>query len=74
MQTIIFQCDQCAKNLIEKDHIHIDTRSNCRIGISRKQKNSEVWGLHNRLNSDVYHFCNGQCIQRFFSALMKDKS
>lgn len=71
MQKTIYQCDQCKKELGDKKHIHMDTRSNVRIGIEMQQKNSGVWGLHNKLSQTIFHFCNGVCIGRFFSELMK---
>lgn len=75
MQKTIYQCDQCKAELGDKTHIHMDTRSNARIGIALKNEKVPVgevaWGLHAKLGQEVYHFCNGTCIGRFFTALKK---
>lgn len=73
MQKTIYQCDQCKKELGTVKHIHMDTRSNVRIGIAAPQKNSPVWGLHFKLPQAIFHFCNSVCIGRFFGELMKKK-
>lgn len=71
MQKTIFQCDQCEADLGNKAHIHMDTRSNVRIGVAMQNPNDGTWGLHNKIGQTILHFCNGTCVGRYFSALKK---
>ena len=66
-----YQCDECEKDLGSKTHVHMDTRSNARIGIAIQQGNSTQWGIHKKLMPTIYHFCNGQCVGRYFTNLIK---
>lgn len=72
MQRTIYQCDECEKEIGDKLHIHMDLRSNIRVGIAMEQHNDGVWGLHLKLKQAIYHFCNSVCLQRFFSKMMKE--
>lgn len=74
MRKILFECDQCKKELGHKTHIHVDNRAGNRFGIALENKKLGAWEIKEKLRTDVLHFCNGICIGRYFSSMMSKRS
>lgn len=73
MQKTIYTCDQCEKEIGNKRHITLVMAANMvASGIAvPPSKGQSTWGVHHKLNGKFLHFCNGVCIGRYFSALLK---
>lgn len=79
MQTTQYHCDQCRKIIGPKKHISLMVSSSYGSGIAvppdPKKKSSEEgpkWSLMpSGIRSEFLHFCNGACIGRYFTSIIK---
>lgn len=79
MRKTVYKCDQCNTEFGDKKHISLSFSSYSGIAIPPSTDEmvkftkgfGNVWTVKESLNGKFMHFCNGQCISRFFGALMK---
>lgn len=78
MQQVVYKCDQCKKEVGENKHISL--RFSNESGIATPPDvlpqpdgamRNRSWRVEAGLQGKFTHFCNAQCLQRYFSALMK---
>lgn len=70
MQQTVYKCDECSNEIGAKKHISLNI-GHSYSGIATPPTKGGQWEVKNKINGKFMHFCNGQCIGRFFSALMK---
>lgn len=73
MQKTVYTCDACEKVIGDKKHITLAFGASAFSGIAvPPSKTIGQWSVHKKLTGTFKHFCNGVCIGRFFSNLMKE--
>lgn len=75
MQKTVYTCDHCQETIGAKKHITLVVAANMiGSGIAippNTLAGTTVWSVHQKLNGKFMHFCNGSCIGKFFTGLMK---
>lgn len=73
MQKTIYTCDSCDKEIGPKKHISLSFGQFSGVAVPPGQGFvTDRWSVVQKLQGKFLHFCNGQCIGRFFSKLIKD--
>lgn len=70
MQKTIYTCDQCGKTFGLVKHISLAVTGEY-SGIAVPPLKDKFWGVHKKLTGKFMHFCNGSCIGKYFTGLMK---
>ena len=76
MRQTVYKCDECKKEIGEKRHISLQYGQYSGIAIPSHpipytSPNVVRWSVEGGIKGTFAHFCNAQCLQRFFSVLMK---
>ena len=77
MRQTVYKCDQCEKEIGNKKHVSLACGQYSGVAVPPKEVigiasvNMGSWQVKSSLQGKFMHFCNGQCIARFFSDLIK---
>lgn len=74
MQKTAYTCDECSKEFGEKKHLTFSFGSHSGVANpptkTGKSDGRDYWQTEPTINGKFMHFCNGQCIGRYFTKLM----
>ena len=74
MQRTMYTCDNCEQEIGRKKHVTMQLAQHSGIAvppIGNEPGILGVWTIEPRLQGKFLHFCNGICVGRFFSKLLK---
>lgn len=71
MQLTIYKCNQCNKEIGLSKHISLRLSQNS--GIAIPPKTNEYWKTVPSLNGSFLHFCDPECLKKYFANLFTPK-
>lgn len=70
MQKLVYQCDHCKKETSGKN---ISIRFSTNSGVAVPPARSGIpWRVVPSLDGHFMHFCNPECLKKFFTKLFKE--
>jgi hypothetical protein len=70
MQKTIYTCDNCEQAIGTKKHISVSFGNHSGVA-NPPGELSSGWIVQPSLHGKFLHFCNGNCIGRYFAKLLK---